>query len=205
MVPPAPDIGGRVHPVDETHVVSFWRYEPQADAGEPSSSAVAVALRALHEVLPACTDRLPACTSELSDTLDALDRAAFAPLLRGPDRQALRSALAGGAHVLAEPDRLRSVVHGSPHRNNILAVGGRPRFIDFETVCRGPVEWDLAHLEPAVAAAYPGKVDDVLLAQCRRLVSASTSARCWDALDRGPDMRMHAEHHLAVVRTGGGG
>ena len=34
-------------------------------------------------------------------------------------------------------------------------VDGEPMFIDFETVCYGPVEWDLCHLEPSVAHRYP--------------------------------------------------
>jgi hypothetical protein len=35
---------------------------------------------------------------------------------------------------------------------NILVVAGCPRFIDFETVQVGPIELDIAHLEPEVAS-----------------------------------------------------
>jgi hypothetical protein len=84
---------------------------------------------------------------------------------------------------------------------NILASGGAPVFIDLETIQLGPIEWDLAHLEVEVARAYPGSLDDDLLAMCRTAVSAATATWCWGGLDRGPDMRTHAEHHLAVVRS----
>jgi thiamine kinase-like enzyme len=50
-------------------------------------------------------------------------------------------------------------VHGCPHRSNVVSAHGGARFIDFETITRGPVEWDLAHLEPEVAVAYPTHVD----------------------------------------------
>jgi hypothetical protein len=36
------------------------------------------------------------------------------------------------------------------------------------------------------------------------VVSAMTSALCWEGIDRGEDMRSHAEHHLAVVRAAAG-
>ena len=94
-----------------------------------------------------------------------------------------------------------AVLHGSPHRMNILSMRGAPVFIDLETIQRGPIEWDLAHLEPAVADLYPGPNDEDLLATCRTVVSAATATWCWDASERGPDMRAHAEHHLAVVQA----
>ena len=72
-------------------------------------------------------------------------------------------------------------------------------FIDFETVCLGPHEWDLAHLPEAVAAEYPGDVDRELLAACRTAVSAKTAAFCWADAQRG-DLRQHAEHHTALLR-----
>lgn len=46
-----------------------------------------------------------------------------------------------------------------------------PRWIDFEDVCVGPTEWDLASmsLTDDAVAAYPGAVDRDLLADCRAL------------------------------------
>jgi aminoglycoside phosphotransferase (APT) family kinase protein len=93
------------------------------------------------------------------------------------------------------------VIHGSPHRFNILVVDAAPKFIDFETVELGPLEWDLAHLEPEVAGLYPGEFDDQALALCRVMVSAATSTWCWEGLERGSDMQSHAQHHLQVVRS----
>jgi hypothetical protein len=40
-----------------------------------------------------------------------------------------------------------------------------------------------------------------LLTSLRAVVSAMTSAQCWDSLHRGADMREHAEHHLSIVRA----
>jgi hypothetical protein len=56
----------------------------------------------------------------------------------------------------------------------------------FETVELGPVEWDLAHLEPEVAGFYRAS-STVGLGLCRMMVSAATSTWCWDGLARGSE------------------
>jgi len=150
--------------------ITFWQFVAPT-GGELPASSVASALGALH--------------------------AALARIEGTGGRPALLLAALGH---LAPNYGVDSVLHGSPHRFNILSAQGSPRFIDFETVCRGPIEWDLAHLEPAVAEAYPGPIDSELLARCTLLVSAKTAAWCWDQADQNDDMRWHASHHLDLVR-----
>ena len=130
-----------------------------------------------------------------------LEDGEFAPDLRAEDREILHGVLSSAMRSLPMLSDSGRVIHGSPHRLNILVVAGRPRFIDFETVEFGPVEWDVAHLEPEVARHYPGHLDAETLALCRMMISATTATWCWGALERGPDMRGHAERHLAVVRA----
>ena len=67
------------------------------------------------------------------------------------------------------------MLHGSPQRMNILTRDGAPVFIDSETIQIGPIEWDLAHLEPEVASAYPADHDDDRLRVCGTAVSAATA------------------------------
>ena len=55
-----------------------------------------------------------------------------------------------------------------------FVVNGGPRFIDFETVCEGPIEWDLAHIATEAAAAYPAAVDAETLRLCRARASVKT-------------------------------
>ena len=52
-------------------------------------------------------------------------------------------------------------------------------FVDLETCCRGPGEFDLAHAPDEVGEHYPG-VDRDLLHQCRILVLAMITAWRWD-------------------------
>lgn len=91
------------------------------------------------------------------------------------------------------------LLHGEPHGGNVLVTNERPTFLDFEGVCLGPLEWDLASVDPAVAARYPGPIDADLLALLNLLNRARVAVWCWAGADRG-DMRWHAEHHLAYLK-----
>jgi Ser/Thr protein kinase RdoA (MazF antagonist) len=184
-------------------VVTFWQYAPQNTVIESSANQVAEYLFRLHSCLASLRDRaaLPSVTEPLMSAVSGLERPEFAPGLAEPDRALLRETLVDGVARLARIKGSDQVIHGSPHRFNILNVDGTPKFIDFETVEFGPLEWDLAHLEPAVAAHYPGEIDRQVLELCRVLVSAATSTWCWEGLERGPDMQSHAQHHLEVVRS----
>jgi streptomycin 6-kinase len=67
----------------------------------------------------------------------------------------------------------RCPLHGDAHTGNILSTPDGPVWMDFEDVCVGPVEWDLASrtLTPDYVGAYPGAVDSERLEQCRDLRS----------------------------------
>jgi aminoglycoside phosphotransferase (APT) family kinase protein len=202
IVPPAEGIGNEVYRAEDRYV-TFWRYEPQDNVAEASSEAVAQSLSALHAALAMLGGNIHSRThkNQITDAIRALDRPAFAPELPKDARSHLRQALAEGLVTLSQAADDGHIIHGSPHRFNILVVAGSPRFIDFETVEHGPLEWDLAHLEPKVADYYPNDLNPEVLTCCRLMISALTSSWCWDGLNRGPDMRAHAEHHLAVVRS----
>ncbi|WP_281177308.1 phosphotransferase family protein [Luteipulveratus mongoliensis] len=93
------------------------------------------------------------------------------------------------------------LLHGEPHPGNLLDTREGPLFIDFETCCRGPIEFDVAHVPEDVAVHYPG-VDQVLLQECRRLVLAMIAAWRWDVRDEFPDGRRHGLNILDILRKG---
>jgi hypothetical protein len=96
------------------------------------------------------------------------------------------------------PDRL----HGEPHPGNYVSASAGLRWIDLESVCRGPLEWDLAFL-PATARELFSDVDRYLLSLLEMLNSARVATWCW-VQARFPEMRRHGEHHLGVVLSGMG-
>jgi hypothetical protein len=199
-VRPAPGLGSEVHAAGAL-AVTFWRYVDDRSSGRLPSRIVAEALCTLHGDLAALDDLVGdrSVDEQLHDALRALDERAFAPLLGSADRDLLQRLLRDALDDVRDVEHV--IIHGSPHRMNIVGRGGAPVFLDLETVQRGPIEWDLAHLEPEVAHDTPTPHDERLLAACRVAVSAATATWCWGALDRGPDMRAHAEHHLALARA----
>jgi aminoglycoside phosphotransferase (APT) family kinase protein len=114
---------------------------------------------------------LPRFDERVRDAVKTLDHPGVTADLSSDHRLLLRTALVEGMTRLASTGAETKVLHGSPHRLNILSANGVPTFIDFETVELGPVEWDLAHLEPKVADLYPAEVDHEVLATCRMTVS----------------------------------
>ena len=95
-------------------------------------------------------------------------------------------------------DRL---LHGEPHPGNLLNTADGPLFIDFETCCRGPIEFDIAHLPDEASVHYPD-VDHALLQHCRRLVLAMVAAWRWDVRDEFPNGRRAAVQILGLLRAG---
>lgn len=204
VVGPAPEIPAVVHAL-AGFSISFWRYHPQPPDVEIAAGRVSAALHRLH-----------AAAAQLSEELRAglpsyLDELISVRALLG-DAQRLRALPAKERHLLvwvfdrlwkqlqlASPAGVHTVIHGSPHPYNVLLVAGEPSFIDFETTCIGPSEWDLAHMSPEAATHYAGGTDAPLLQACRDMVRVKTAAWCWADQHRG-DLRYHAETHTAYLR-----
>jgi Ser/Thr protein kinase RdoA (MazF antagonist) len=204
VVSPASEVPAIVHR-HSGFEMTFWRYHPQSSAAEIPVDRVAFALRQLHVSLSRLSAELmaslPSYTAELAFVRSLLaDRAAL-PALTAADRDLLSSTfdrLLARLNELAPTDRF-VVLHGSPHSYNVLLADDEPVFIDFETACTGPLEWDLAHLESQAAPFFADSVQTEVLWLCRAMVSVKTATLCTAETDRG-DLREHAEYHLARVR-----
>jgi predicted trehalose synthase len=199
VVAPAAELPQEVHHLAGFEV-TFWHYHADDHAVDADPRKLGEALFRVHEALETFSGQLPSFEVELDQVRDVLAGSGQSPALDEADRRLLLDAL---NQFRAELDSYGAgwyALHGSPHRSNVLVVGGAPLFIDFETACRGPIEWDLAHLDPEVAVGYPVDCDDRVRASCAALVSVKTAAWCWRRVEH-PDLRWHAVHHLGVVKT----
>jgi hypothetical protein len=75
-----------------------------------------------------------------------------------------------------------------------------PLFVDLETCCRGPIEFDLAHVPEEVAEHYPG-ADRELVRECRVLVLAMVTTWRWDRDDQFPNGRQFGIEGLSRLRA----
>lgn len=129
----------------------------------------------------------------------ALDDDTFMDALAPADRTFLRSVYDAGLAELDGGDLDHQRLHGEPHDGNrVLTVQG-VRWIDFESCCVGPLEWDLAFQSTEVTATF-SDVDGELLRRLRRLNSACVATWCWGTA-RFPEMRRHGEYHLQALRA----
>jgi hypothetical protein len=204
VVPPAPEIPAEIHSHGDFKI-SFWRYCPQPPDVDMPAAEEAAALLHLHATyarLPAkLKGDLPSYLAELQAISTLLADATRLSALPDSDRHLLMDIFdfLWGRLQLASPASTHVVLHGSPHPYNVLLVDGKPSFIDFETTCIGPIEWDLAHTSADTVRSYAGAVDAQLLETCRDLVRVKTAAWCWADVHRG-DLRYHAETHLAHLK-----
>ena len=130
------------------------------------------------------------------------NRGAAEQLLHGePHPGNLLSTLQSARERIRGRGAAEQLLHGEPHPGNVLNTPDGLLFIDFETCCRGPIEFDVAHVPEEVSALYPD-VDQVLLAECRRLVLAMVAAWRWDIRDGFPDGHQHGRDILSLLREG---
>jgi Phosphotransferase enzyme family len=182
------------------HVVTLWTYYEPVTGRPVPSPEYAAALERLHAGMrtldlptPHVTDRISAAQTLVADPVRA-------PELAAADRVFLAGTLDRMRRAVTESGRPEQLLHGEPHPGNLLATRTGPLFIDFETCCRGPIEFDLAHAPRGVADHYPG-VDHEVLRNCRTLVLAMITAWRWDRDDQFPGGRRLGVEWLSELRA----
>ncbi|WDV56538.1 aminoglycoside phosphotransferase family protein [Streptomyces coeruleorubidus] len=194
-----PRVEPRVHE-REGFVVTLWTYYEPVTPREVPPADYAHALERLHAGMrkldvptPHFTDRVEQAQQLVADR----DRT---PALAEADRELLRDTLRSLRRVIGERGGAEQLLHGEPHPGNVLTTNNGLLFIDLETCCRGPVEFDLAHAPEEVGEHYPG-VDQDLLRECRILVLAMITAWRWDRDDQLPDGRRLGTEWLSQIRA----
>jgi Ser/Thr protein kinase RdoA (MazF antagonist) len=181
--------------------ITLWTYYEPRPASELSPAAYADALSRLHVGM----QRIDVPTADFADRVreaellvGSRDRT---PELDDADRDLLVQTFARVMRRITERGAPEQLLHGEPHPGNVLDTKDGPLFIDLETACRGPVEFDLAHAPKAVSDRYPG-IDPELLEDCRLLVLAMIAAWRADPEDRFPGRRQTLRELLAALRAG---
>ncbi|HSH58684.1 MAG TPA: phosphotransferase [Acidimicrobiales bacterium] len=166
--------------------------------GAVPADELAHSLRRLHGTLGKTQTKLPTFRRAVRRAREALDNDAFMAALAPCDRDFLRVIIDEGVAMLDELSVEEQRLHGEPHDANRLVTANGLRWVDFESCCVGPVEWDLAFQPPEVIEHFRD-TDTELLTLLRRLNSARVATWCWGRA-RSPDMRRHGEMHLASLR-----
>jgi Ser/Thr protein kinase RdoA (MazF antagonist) len=195
---PDPRVEARAYESDG-FVMTLWAYHAPAPAGEIPPADYARALERLHAAMRTVDLPTPHFTDRVDEAQRLVADRARTPDLVDADRELLDDTLRTCRRSIEERGPVEQLLHGEPHPGNVLATGSGLLFVDFETCCRGPVEFDLAHAPDEVADHYPG-LDPGLLRDCRTLMLAMITMWRWDRDDQLPDGRRLAAEWLAEIR-----
>lgn len=192
-----PRVEPRAH-VRDGFVVTLWKYHEPVSSRDVAPAEYARALVRLHAAMRQIDVPAPRFTDRVAQARRLVDTPELTPALGEEDRGLLSGALASLGRAIDGADA--QLLHGEPHPGNLLATARGPLFVDLETCCRGPVEFDLAHAPEPVGGHYPG-ADPDLLRRCRVLALAIATAWRWDRDDQLPDGRRLGVEWLGRIRA----
>ena len=195
-----PRVEPRVYECDG-FAVTLWTYYEPVTLREVSPGEYANALERLHAGMRNVDVTTPHFTDRVARAQQLVASRDRTPALADADRDLLSDTLRSRRREIGHRGTAEQLLHGEPHPGNVLGTKNGPLFIDRETCCRGPVEFDLAHVPEEVSERYPD-VDRELLRECRILVLAMVAAWRWDPGDQLPNGQRAARELVSTLRKG---
>jgi hypothetical protein len=180
--------------------VTLWTYYQPVAPQEVSPADYADALERLHSGMRKLDVTAPHFTDRVAEAQQLVASRDHTPALADDDRALLSTTLRSLRRAIGDRGAAEQLLHGEPHPGNVLSTKTGPLFIDLETCCRGPVEFDLAHVPEEVSEHYPD-ADRDLLGECRVLMLAMIAAWRWDRDDQFPNGRRMGTELLSQVRA----
>jgi hypothetical protein len=182
-------------------VVTLWTYYEPLSPPEVAPADYADALERLHAGMRKIDVTTPHFTDRVAEAQELVADRDRTPALADADRELLSHTLRSQRRAIGDRRAVEQLLHGEPHPGNVLRTENGPLFIDLETCCRGPVDFDVAHVPEDVSERYPD-ADEELLRECRLLVLAMVAAWRWDPDDQFPDRQRARRELLNAIRRG---
>jgi Ser/Thr protein kinase RdoA (MazF antagonist) len=190
-------------------LVTLWEHVDHDPDRTLDGRAAGEALREVHELLAAA----PTHGLEHFARLGEIEALVALLELSSDERHLFDDALRAARSAVDGLDLTLQPVHGDAHRGNLLRTPAGPLWSDFENVCLGPRELDLACNEIRARTRGREPEDDDLLAAYGdfdpELVSALIpvhalflAAWTFELAARTPAVRPHAVERLGWVRDG---
>ncbi len=194
-----PRVEPRVYERDGFAMTLWTYYEPMTST-EVAPADYANALERLHAGMRTVEVLTPHFTDRVAEAEHLVANPELTPALVDTDRELLSHTLRSVSGAIVDRGAAEQLLHGEPHPGNLLSTKHGLRFIDLETCCRGPVEFDIAHAPEEVDAHYPG-ADQDLVRECRFLVLAMITTWRWDRADQFPNGRQLGTEWLGQIRA----
>ena len=182
-------------------VMNMWTYYEPVPPRQVPPADYAHALERMHAGMRQIDLTTPHFTDRVAEAQHLAGSREDTPALADSDRELLSNTLRSLKRAIGDRGAAEQLLHGEPHPGNVLSTKYGPLFIDLETSCRGPVEFDIAHAPEDVSEHYPD-IDQELLSECRGLTLAMVAAWRWDPGDHHPDGRRAGRELLRALREG---
>jgi thiamine kinase-like enzyme len=178
----------------------MWTYCEPVSPQEIAPADYAHALERLHAGMRQIDVTAPRFTDRVAEAQRLVRSRDHTPALADADRELLSNTLRSLSRAIDDRGAAEQLLHGEPHPGNLLRTKNGVLFIDFETCCWGPVEFDIAHAPELVSEHYPG-ADQELLRECRGLMLAMVASWRWDRNDQYPNGRRMGTELLGQMRA----
>jgi Ser/Thr protein kinase RdoA (MazF antagonist) len=182
-----PRVEPRVYEQDD-FAVTLWTYYEALPPHDIAPGEYAGALARLHAGMRQADltgDWLPHFMNRVDEAQHLVDDPTNNPEIAGADRELLGTTLRTMSRAIIDRGASEQLLHGEPHPGNVLRTRDGLLFVDLETCCRGPVEFDIAHAAvnasgpPIEVAAHYAGADQSLVRECWILMLAMVTAwRC---------------------------
>jgi len=196
---PEPRVEPRVY-VRGGFAVTLWKYYEPVPSGDIAPSEYAQVLERLHAGMRQIDVTAPHFTDRIAQAQSLVGNRVYTPELADTERELLSKTLRNLRRAVEGRDASEQLLHGEPHPGNLLRTKRGLLFVDLETCCRGPVEFDIAHAPQEVSEYYPAANQD-LLRDCRILVLAMIATWRWDRDDQLPNGRQLGAAWLGQIRA----
>lgn len=198
IVGPSQELSVEVHEEDG-YAITFWRHQAHDPQAIVPEVAAAEALAEVHRAL----DTFTAPTRSFMDrqvrrTAEILANPMSLRALSNSERSFLTAEYLAVISSVRDRRFECQALHGDPHRGNVLVAENGCLLIDFESICSGPLEWDLSALPGAGAGVFA--VDDELLLLLRKLRSLCVAVWCWSRPHLIAELERAARTHLNWLR-----
>ena len=196
---PEPRVEPRVY-VRGGFAVTLWKYYEPVPTRSIAPSEYAQVLERLHAGMRQIDVTAPHFTDRIEEAQSLVGNRAHTPELADTERELLSKTLRNLRRAVEGRGAGSQLLHGEPHPGNLLRTKRGLLFVDLETCCRGPVEFDIAHAPQEVSEYYPAANQD-LLRDCRILVLAMIATWRWDRDDQLPNGRQLGAEWLSQIRA----
>ncbi|HEU5383549.1 MAG TPA: phosphotransferase [Ktedonobacteraceae bacterium] len=196
---PEPRVEPRVY-IRGGFAVTLWKYYEPVPTRSIAPSEYAQVLEQLHVGMRQIDVTAPHFTDRIEEAQSLVGNRAHTPELADTERELLSKTLRNLRRAVEGRGADEQLLHGEPHPGNLLRTKRGLLFVDLETCCRGPVEFDIAHAPQEVSEYYPAANQD-LLRDYRILVLAMIATWRWDRDDQLPNGRQLGAEWLSQIRA----